>query len=86
MKTFPFQSTVINSIFSLWTQLSAALVVPIREVEVKAHDLNHDRDFDGWLHGDPFVTRNPTSRYGERSPGYMTSNGLGSLEIGAADD
>lgn len=25
-------------------------------------------------------------RYGHSSPGYLTRNGLGSLEIGAADD
>jgi hypothetical protein len=34
----------------------------------------------------PMVTENPASRYGDRAPGYITSNGLGSLEIGAADD
>lgn len=45
-----------------------------------------DPDFDGWLHDDPFVTKNPASRYGDRNPGYITSNGLGSLEIGSADD
>jgi hypothetical protein len=25
-------------------------------------------------------------RYGHNSPGYLTRNGLGSLEVGAADD
>lgn len=45
-----------------------------------------DPDFEGWLHGDPMVTKNPASRYGDRTPGYITGNGLGSMEIGAADD
>ena len=45
-----------------------------------------DPDFEGWLHGDPMVTGNPASRYGDDAPGYLTGNGLGSLEIGAADD
>ncbi len=45
-----------------------------------------DPDFKGWLHGDPMVTKNPASRYCDRAPGYITGNGLGSLEIGAADD
>lgn len=45
-----------------------------------------DRDFERWLHNDPMVTGNPASRYGDDSPGYLTSNGLGSMEIGAADD
>lgn len=35
---------------------------------------------------DGLVTQNPASRYGHEAPGYLTSNGLGSLEIGAADD
>jgi hypothetical protein len=43
-------------------------------------------DFEGWLHNDPMVTGDPASRYGDDAPGYLTSNGLGSLEIGAADD
>jgi len=45
-----------------------------------------DPDFEGWLHNDPMVTGNPASRYGDDAPGYLTGNGLGSLEIGAADD
>ena len=45
-----------------------------------------DPDFKGWLHNDPMVTGNPASRYGDDAPGYLTGNGLGSLEIGAADD
>ena len=45
-----------------------------------------DPDFEGWLHNDPMVTGNPASRYGDDAPGYLTGSGLGSLEIGAADD
>ena len=45
-----------------------------------------DLDFDGWHHGDPSVTKNLASRCGDRTPGYITGNGLGSLEISAADD
>lgn len=45
-----------------------------------------DPEFEGWLHNDPMVTGNPASRYGDDAPGYLTGNGLGSLEIGAADD
>lgn len=45
-----------------------------------------DPDFEGWLHNDPMVTGNPASRYGDDAPGYVTGNGLGSLEIGASDD
>ena len=45
-----------------------------------------DPEFEAWLHGDPTVRKNPASRYGDRTPGYITGNGLGSMEIGAADD
>lgn len=31
-------------------------------------------------------TGGTSPRYGHSSPGYLTRNGLGSLEIGAADD
>ena len=48
--------------------------------------IDPDPDFEGWLHNDPMVTGNPASRYGDDAPGYVTGNGLGSLEIGAADD
>lgn len=45
-----------------------------------------DTDFLGWLRNDPMVTENPANRYGRGARGYITSNGRGSLEIGAADD
>ena len=56
--------------------------------DVASADADHrtDPDFEGWLHNDPMVTGNPASRYGDDAPGYLTRNGLGSLEIGAADD
>ncbi len=72
---------------SLGVQLRAALSTGIvaddctRKVESAV-----DPDFEGWLHGDPTVTKNSASRYGDRTPGYITGNGLGSMEIGAADD
>lgn len=49
-------------------------------------DSDVDPDFEGWVRNDPMVTGNPASRYGDDAPGYLTGNGLGSLEIGAADD
>lgn len=68
-------------------QLRAALSVApdFGSRSEEAHD-GIDPDFEGWLHNDPMVTGNPASRYGDDAPGYLTGNGLGSLEIGAADD
>ena len=45
-----------------------------------------DSEFEGWLSNDPTVTADPVSRYHHGSPGYLTRNGRGSLEVGAADD
>ncbi len=78
--------TLRNTMASLWTQLHASVQQPLIEVEAEARQQHDDAEFEGWLHGDPLITKNPASRYGERAPGYMTGNGLGSLEIGASDD
>ena len=67
--------------------LRAAIALPMGgEAAAGASDQAADPDFEGWLHDDPMVTGNPASRYGDDAPGYLTGNGLGSLEIGAADD
>ena len=67
--------------------IRAALSMPLLSDDERAEaDRRIDPDFDGWLPGNPMVTKNPASRYCDRAPGFMTSNGLGSLEIGAADD
>lgn len=49
-------------------------------------DQDLDLDFLGWLRNDSMVTENPANRYGRGARGYITGNGRGSLEIGAADD
>lgn len=67
----------LRSAFTLPTVEEDATGVPVEAA---------DPDFKGWLHNDPMVTGNPASRYGDDAPGYLTGNGLGSLEIGAADD
>lgn len=72
---------------NLGVQLRAALSTGIAEDDcTRKVESSVDPDFEGWLHGDPSVTKNPTSRYGDRTPGNITGNGLGSMEIGAADD
>jgi len=72
---------------NLGVQLRAALSTGIaRDDCARKADGRVDPDFEGWLHNDPMVTGNPASRYGDDAPGYLTGNGLGSLEIGAADD
>jgi len=86
------KGTVISESLSHWVASLAACVrvalssAPEPHDDTDRADTSIDPDFEGWLHGDPSVTKNPASRYGDRTPGYITGNGLGSMEIGAADD
>ena len=81
-----FFASVGDWLGDLGVALRAALSTPLESGREDPSEKTADPDFDGWLHGDPMVTRDPASRYHHGSPGYLTRNGLGSLEIGAADD
>lgn len=85
MKTPTIQSSILNSISSLWAQLRTALIMPIVDKAVDAHDQTIDPDFKEWLSGHPSMNMNLADHYAEDSPGYITSNGRGSLEVGARD-
>lgn len=81
------RESLIDFLGNLGVQLRAALSTGIADDDcTRKAESPVDPDFEGWLHGDPSVTKNPTSRYGDRTPGYITGNGLGSMEIGASDD
>ena len=72
---------------SLATTIRAAWSIPLVSDDERAEaDRRIDPDFIGWVHNDPMVTRNAASRYCDRTPGYITGNGLGSMELGSADD
>lgn len=76
-----------DSFANLVLSIRAALSMPLLSDDERAEaDRRIDPDFIGWVHNDPMVTRNAASRYYDRTPGYVTGSGLGSLEIGAADD
>jgi len=82
-----FLDSLTGWVAALGVDLRAAFSLPIVDESIVADAERHiDPDFKGWLHNDPMVTGNPASRYGDDAPGYITGNGLGSLEIGAADD
>jgi hypothetical protein len=67
--------------------IRAALSMPLLSDDERAEaDRRIDPDFIGWVHNDPMVTGNPASRYCDRRAWLHYRNGLGSLEIGAADD
>ena len=83
----PLYESLIDWFANLGVGLRAALSTAAGPDDANAEaDSCVDPDFEGWLHGDPMVTKNAASRYGDRTPGYITGNGLGSMEIGAADD
>ena len=72
---------------NLATTIRAALSMPLLSDDERAEAGRRiDPDFIRGVHNDRMVTGNSASRYGDDAPGYLTSNGLGSLEIGAADD
>jgi hypothetical protein len=81
-----FLASIGDWLGGLGVALRAALSTPLESGPADPSMTTVDPDFDGWLHGDPKVTRDPASRYHHGSPGYLTRNGLGSLQIGAADD
>ena len=79
--------SLIDWVDALGVDLRAAVNSPILVDADLAEAKNYvDPAFEGWLHNDPMVTGNRANRYGKGARGYMTSNGRGSLEIGAADD
>lgn len=83
----PFYESFVGWLETLKVYVRAALSAGIDQDDgTREAESPVDPDFEGWLHGDPSVTKNPASRYGDRTPGYITGNGLGSMEIGAADD
>ena len=83
----PFYESLISWLDTLKMYVCAALSAGISQDDgTRKAESPVDPDFEGWLRGDPSVTKKPASRYGDRTPGYITGNGLGSMEIGAADD
>lgn len=83
----PLHESLIDWLANLGVGLRAALSSAAESADATTdEDCAVDPDFEGWLHNNPMVTGNPASRYGDDAPGYLTGNGLGSLEIGAADD
>lgn len=80
-------AALIEFLANLRVQVRAALAVGIdRERAGSEREQHVDPDFEGWLRSDPMVTGDAASRYHSRAPGYLTRNGRGSLEVGAAED
>jgi len=82
-----FCEPLIACFGSLALYVRAALAVGIdQDAGSRKAESSVDPEFERWLQNDPMVTGNPASRYRSQPPGYLTGNGRGSLEIGAAED
>ena len=80
-------ASLVEFIATLRVQVRAALAVGIDQEPAGSEREQHvDPDFEGWLRSDPMVSGDAASRYHSRAPGYLTRNGRGSLEVGAAED
>lgn len=75
-----------NWLGSLGVAVRAAMSTPLESDRPPHGERAVDAEFDAMRHDDPAVMGDAAGRYGHRSPGYLTRNGLGSLEVGAADD
>jgi hypothetical protein len=77
----------IDWVLFLGVNVRAAIASPLLdEAAVVDEKIHVDPDFERWLDGDLMVLGSAASRYRSQAPGYLTSNGRGSLEIGAAED
>ncbi len=81
------RESLIDLLGTLGVKFRAALATGIAKDDGSSKaESPVDPEFEGWLNNDPMVTGNHASRYRSQPPGYLTSNGRGSLEIGAAED
>lgn len=86
-EAMPLRKSFIDFFENLSMQLRTALSVGLpANQDAREATSSVNSEFEGWLRNDPMVTENPASRYSDDAPGYLTRNGLGSLEVGAADD
>ena len=83
----PLRNSLSDFFGSVVTQVRAAFAVGVvSQGDALQAERLIDADFKGLLDGDPMVVGNPSSRYSNDAPGYITRNGLGSLEVGASKD
>lgn len=76
-----------DSLATLWCKLRAALSTPFVTKDMSTEgDRSIDPDFEGWLHNDPMVTMNPTSRYGDDATGFLAGAELRNPELSRTDD
>lgn len=68
-----------------YVQVGGSMSVAAEEAEGESGQTT-DPDFQGWLHNDPMVTMNPTSRYGDDATGFLAGAEVENPELGRTDD
>jgi hypothetical protein len=77
-------NSLLNSVLTFKTQLEAALSIPLADAsELGEHE---KAAVDGTVSWDAQRSAGRSFKCVDDRPGYLTGNGLGSLEIGAAHD
>lgn len=83
----PLRSCWFEFLGSLRTQLRAAFVVGLpADRAVRSGDLDTNGDGEALVANTWFSSGDVRRRYLDDSPGYITRNGRGSLEVGAFRD
>ena len=75
---------LLNSVSTLMTQLKAGLSIPLADASQLGEPEN--AAVDGTVSWDARRSTGKSFKCVDDRPGYLTGNGLGSLEIGAAYD
>lgn len=82
-----FWQALIDWIGMVRVEIGAALRSPIRDqMDGVGESPFVDPDFNGWLRGDPRVTMNPLSRYGDDATGFPAGRQDGRVMRDAARD
>ncbi len=77
-------NSLLNSVLTLKTQLEAALSIPL--ADASEHCEHEKAAADGTFWWDAQRSTGKSFKCVDDRSGYLTGNGLGSLEIGAAHD
>ena len=75
---------LLNSVSTLMTQLKAAFSIPLADVSEFGEP--EDAVIDGSVSWDAQRSTGKSFKCVDDRPGYLTGNGLGSLEVGSAHD
>lgn len=86
MDRYSFRNRLSDFVSSFSTQIRAALAVGLPQDTSRSGNLEVGRQSDAERIRELAGAGDPARRHRDDAPGYMTRNGLGSLEVGAFRD